>query len=76
MDTSSLPDGWQIAYDESVPSCRSLAAPYTQNTGIWQYYVIDGFLLSPNVQLESIHTIPCEFVDSDHNPVKMDVVLK
>ena len=68
--------GWKFAYDTSVPTCRLLNQPYepedTENT---QYYVIDGFILSPNVKLVSVDTLDMGFVNSDHNPVRLQVVL-
>jgi len=42
----------------------------------WQYYIIDGFILSPNVELQSICTFDESFVYSDHNPVELTVYLK
>ena len=69
-----LPAGWTLAYDLSTPSCRLLNQPYdptdTVNT---QYYVIDGFILSPNIVLESVETLDLGFADSDHNPVRISV---
>ena len=71
-----LPEGWSYAYDLSVPSCRLLNQPYdpadTENT---QHYVIDGFILSPNVTLESVETLDQGFIASDHNPVLLRVAL-
>ena len=71
-----LPEGWSYAYDLSVPSCRLLNQPYdpadTDNT---QHYVIDGFILSPNVTLESVETLDQGFIASDHNPVLLRVAL-
>jgi len=69
-----LPAGWTLAYDLATPSCRLLNQPYdpsdTVNT---QYYVIDGFLLSPNLVLESVETLDLGFANSDHNPVRISV---
>ena len=78
LDESSLPgEGWQYAYDTSVPTCRLLNQPYdpadTKNT---QYYVIDGFILSPNVELLSVNSLDMGFENSDHNPVSICVRLK
>ena len=76
LDDSMLPEGWSLAYDLSTPTCRLLNQPYdpadTVNT---QYYVIDGFILSPNVQLQSVETVDLGFANSDHNPVKISVKL-
>ena len=38
--------------------------------------MIDGFIVSDNVEVQSLTTQDQEFVDTDHNPVVMDVVLK
>jgi endonuclease/exonuclease/phosphatase family metal-dependent hydrolase len=78
LDESFLPgEGWQYAYDTSVPTCRLLNQPYdpsdTENT---QYYVIDGFILSPNVELVSVNSLDMRFENSDHNPVSLCVRLK
>lgn len=77
LENDLLPDGWQFACDLSTPSCRLLNQPYdptdTENT---QYYVIDGFILSPNVKLESVKTLDVHFENSDHNPVKLVVTLE
>ena len=71
-----LPEGWSYAYDLSVPSCRLLNQPYDPaDTESTQHYVIDGFILSPNVTLESVETLDQGFIASDHNPVLLRVTL-
>lgn len=72
LESDSLPEGWRYAADLSHATCRLLDAPYSADT---QLYVIDGFILSPNVELTSIETIPLDFEHSDHNPVFMQVNL-
>ena len=70
-------DGWRFVYDLNTPSCRLLNQPYdptdVKNT---QYYVIDGFIISPNVQLEFVKTLDLGFENSDHNPVHIQVTLQ
>lgn len=73
MDSSILPDTWQWAADTSKPSARLLNMPFDANNKNTQYYVIDGFILSPNVKLETIQTIDEKFAYSDHNPVRMEI---
>ena len=77
LEEASLPEGFQFAYDLTTPSCRLLNQPYdpsdTVNT---QYYVIDGFILSPNVQLDEVKVLDEGFANSDHNPVQLQVTLK
>lgn len=75
MDPELCPSGWSFAYDESVPTCRLLNKPYDADDPGTQYYVIDGFMLSPNVRLQSVETVDLGFENSDHNPVDMHVVL-
>ena len=71
-----LPDGWQYAYDSNVPTCRLLNQPYQPSSDETQYYVIDGFLVSPNVAVRSVETINEDFAYSDHNPVVLDITLQ
>ena len=76
IENDMLPEGWQFAYDLETPTCRLLNQPYepsdTENT---QYYVIDGFILSPNVALNNVQTLDMGFVNSDHNPVSLSITL-
>ena len=76
LSEDMLPEGWQFAYDLSTPSCRLLNQPYDPaDTANTQHYVIDGFILSPNVTLESVQTLDLGFANSDHNPVCVNVKL-
>lgn len=74
LEESALPEGWRYVYDESTPTCRLLNKPYDSETA--QHYVIDGFIISPNVELLSVETLDARFEFSDHNPVLMEIVLK
>ena len=74
LEESDLPDGWQYVFDESTPTCRLLDKPYDEKSS--QRYVIDGFIISPNVELLYAETIDCGFEYSDHNPVLMEIILK
>lgn len=71
-----LPAGWSYAYDDTTPTCRLLNQPYDPNSPLTQYYVIDGFLVSPNVSVTAVETIDAGFVYSDHNPVRMEITLE
>lgn len=71
-----LPDGCVFAFDPSTPTCRLLNQPYNPaDTDGTQYYVIDGFILSPNIHLNSVTTLDEHFENSDHNPVKLNITL-
>ena len=50
--------------------------PYDAESEATQHYVIDGFILSPNVELTSVQTQDDGFRFSDHNPVLLSIRLK
>jgi hypothetical protein len=63
--------------DSDVPTCRSLDQPYAgADHDTFQYYVIDGFIVSSNIEVKSCETRDIGFVQTDHNPVLMECVLK
>ena len=77
LDENLLPAGWTLAYDLTTPTCRLLNQPYDpSDMAGTQYYVIDGLILSPNVELQEAKTLDESFANSDHNPVLLKVVLK
>ena len=76
VDDSLFGEGWVLAADPSAPTCRSLDKPYDGNRADHQFYLIDGFILSPNVELISVQTLDLDFKNSDHNPVKLTFSLK
>jgi len=62
-----VPEDWTIAVDPARPTVRTLYKPYVQGenfTGI-----IDGFIVSPNVEVVEIETRDTGFMHSDHMPV-------
>ncbi|WP_426348027.1 endonuclease/exonuclease/phosphatase family protein [Alloiococcus sp. CFN-8] len=75
LDTSLLNTSWTLAADNSLPTARLLNQIYDEASDDNQYYVIDGFILSPNLILEEIKTLDQGFEYSDHNPVRLKVTL-
>lgn len=75
LDEAALPEGWHYIYDTKTPSCRLLNQPYDPASEETQYYIIDGFLVSPNVEVRSVETADLNFANSDHNPVRIEAVL-
>ena len=69
----ALPEGWDYLYDDTTPTCRLLNQPYDPASDLTQYYVIDGFIVSPNLQVLSVETLDEGFTYSDHNPVLLQV---
>jgi len=77
IDTADFADGWQFLMDNSTPTCRSLDQVYAgADLSDFQYYMIDGFIVSANVKVESVETLDEGFVYTDHNPVLMKVTLE
>ena len=76
LEESDLPEGYSFAYDMRVPSCRSLAAPYDGNRDELVAYVIDGFIVSSNVKVNSVETVDLNFRNTDHQPVAMEFTLQ
>jgi endonuclease/exonuclease/phosphatase family metal-dependent hydrolase len=76
LSPSLLKPSWRFAADLETPSARLLDKPYSGGPEDAQLYIIDGFILSPNVELLSVQTIDLNFRYSDHNPVEIKVLLK
>ena len=77
IDTDRFEGGWQFLMDETVPSCRSLNQPYAgADKEGFQYYLIDGFIVSDNVNVIECRTLDQGFTASDHNPVLLKFSLK
>lgn len=62
------PAGWTWVVDATRPTNRTLEQPY--RAGVNYTSVIDGFLVSPNVEVLDVTTIDLGFAHSDHNPVR------
>ena len=77
IDVNQLGEGWQFLMDETVASCRSLDQPYVNaDKDSFQFYLIDGFIASDNIQVEALETMDLDFVNSDHNPVVLQFTLR
>ena len=76
FEDSSFAEGYHIVYPENVDevaTCRNADIPY--ELGVSLRLCIDGFVVSDNIYAESV-AIDTEFKYSDHNPVKMNFVLR
>lgn len=79
ISKEDIPENFSFASNKNAPTCRSSDIPYTkdENGDLINYsVVIDGFLVSSNVEVVSVQNIDTEFKYSDHNPVFMKFVLK
>ena len=72
---ANLPEGFSVAYGEGdTPTCRLLDVPYKGNANP-QYYIIDGFIVSDNIRVESLEVIDQGFKYSDHQPIRLIITL-
>ena len=79
IEDDFMPSGYRFEVDLSNPTCRLLNQPYDKDSANTQYYLIDGFIVSDNIELSPVSTesayhvmtINHEFLYSDHNPVLM-----
>jgi hypothetical protein len=69
-----LPADWNWAFDNTVPSNRSVVAAW--DPAVTTTTVIDFFVLSPNVEKTFLMCYDLSFRNSDHNPVLLRVRLK
>lgn len=76
VSESDLPEGFSFAVADNVPTCRLLNGPYSGNYTDSQVYVLDGFIVSDNMDITQVENIDTDFQYSDHQPVKLEVLLK
>ena len=80
ISPDELPQGFSFATARNVPTCRGADIPYkvidkSQNYLENYSVVIDGFLVSDNIQVVNVTNIDTDFMYSDHNPVYMEFIL-
>lgn len=75
IEDSFLPNGFKFAIDSTKPTNRLLNQPYDENSSNTQYYIIDGFIVSNNIEIKRVETIDHKFLYSDHNPVSLSMQL-
>ena len=77
IDISEFSARCRFIMDNTVPTCRSLDRPYAgADREDFQYYMIDGFIISDNLDVISAETKDCHFTSSDHNPVVLQITLQ
>lgn len=62
-----LGEGWRAVYDAAVPTCRTNERPYAKGENFTT--VIDGFVISPNVEADRVEAVDLDFQYTDHQPV-------
>lgn len=69
LPADAAPPGWTWAVDPTVPTVRTAHRPYV--AGDNYVTIVDGFLVSPGVEVESVRTHDLGFAHSDHQPVEI-----
>lgn len=75
METKDIPEHFSFAVSDNVPTCRLLNAPYSGNYQESQVYVLDGYIVSDNLDVIKVETIDTDFRWADHQPVRLEVIL-
>ncbi len=70
----ATPEGWEWATDPNIPTVRTANQPYREGENF--LLIIDGFLVSPNVEVLSVYTDDLRFEHTDHHPVRITVRAK
>lgn len=68
------PEGFNWVFDGSVPTCRNAGKEYIEGYNFLS--IIDGFMVSDNIEVVNVEGIDTKFEYSDHNPVKTTIKLK
>lgn len=74
LHESELAEGYSIAASLNAATCRGAEMPY--EAGVNYSTVIDGFIVSDNIEIEEESTYDTQYAYSDHNPVIMKFILK
>lgn len=79
IDMNAFGDYFNSCTDNTYPTCRLLNRPLDtapeKDPQHFQYYLLDGFIVSSNVSVESIETLNLNFKNSDHNPLVLKFTL-
>ena len=76
IDEADFQPDFTLWMDTGAATCRSLDRAYAgADPDDFYFYMIDGFIVSPNVQVNEVKTIDLQFACSDHNPVKLSFTL-
>lgn len=71
-----IPEGFRKCTDydgEMVATTRYTNEPYTKDSFV---VILDGFIVSDNIDVSSVKNIDTEYIYADHNPVVMKFTLR
>lgn len=77
ISADAFGENFTLLMDNSAPTCRSLDKPLAgADRDGFQFYLIDGFIVSANVQADAAETLDLGFTCTDHNPVRLRFALQ
>lgn len=66
---------FDLYFESGVPTCRYGNVPYKKDDPRVIEKIIDGYLVSKNIEVTYVKTYEMDFMFSDHNPVLLDFKL-
>ena len=77
FDVKDVGDDFTCYMDNTNPTCRSLDKVYKgADLANFQYYLIDGFIVSNNIKVNTVNTYNANFAPCDHNPVMISLTIE
>ena len=77
LDVKDVGDDFTCYMDNTNPTCRSLNKVYKgADLANFQYYLIDGFIVSNNIKVNTVNTYNANFAPCDHNPVMISLTIE
>ena len=77
LDVKDVGDDFTCYMDNTNPTCRSLDKVYKgADLANFQYYLIDGFIVSNNIKVNTVNTYNANFAPCDHNPVMISLTIE
>jgi len=70
----TVAEGWEWAIDPHRPTVRTANQPYREGEN--HLLIIDGFLVSPNIEVLAVHAEDLRFEHTDHHPVQITIRAK
>ena len=77
ISAESFGSDFTLLMDNTTPTCRSLdKALAGADPDTFQFYLIDGCIVSANITPEAVETLDFGFACTDHNPVRLTFTLE
>lgn len=75
LSHSDIPKHFSFSFSDTYPTVRVLNHAFTGDYNSSQVYVIDGFIVSDNINIKQTEVFDYQFSYTDHHPVQMTINL-